>query len=109
MKQPLALKAGDVAFASNGQGKFGSQDVISALGDFYKDDVHTGAITGKVKVSQNCSPAPAPNPNPGESTAPGSSNSQFVKVLAGLGVAGAILAAIFGFLRHSNIPLPFRI
>ena len=40
---------------------------------------------------------------------PGSSNSQFIKVLAGLGVAGAILAAIFGFLQHSNIPLPFRI
>ena len=127
LKEPLALKAGDVAFASNGQGKFGSQDVISALGDFYKDDVHTGAITGKVKVSRECppvpstsakpsssttssaAPAPAPNPNPGEPTAPGSSNSQFVKVLAGLGVAGAILAAIFGFLRHSNIPLPFRI
>ncbi len=55
------------------------------------------------------SPAPAPNPNPGEPAVPGSSNSQFIKVLAGLGVAGAILAAIFGFLRHSNIPLPFRI
>ena len=127
LKEPLALKAGDVAFASNGQGKFGSQDVISALGDFYKDDVHTGAITGKVKVSRECppvpstsakpsssttssaAPAPAPNPNPGEPTAPGSSNSQLIKVLAGLGVAGAILAAIFGFLRHSNIPLPFRI
>ena len=109
LKEPLALKAGDVAFASNGRGKFGSQDVINALGGFYKDDIHTGAITGKVKVSQNCSPAPAPNPNPGEPTAPGSSNSQLIKVLAGLGVAGAILAAIFGFLRHSNIPLPFRI
>ena len=141
LKKPLALKAGDVAFASNGQGKFGSQDVISALGDFYKDDVHTGAITGKVKVSRECppvpstsakpsseptkptssvskpsssttssaAPAPAPNPNPGEPTAPGSSNSQLIKVLAGLGVAGAILAAIFGFLQHSNIPLPFRI
>jgi len=58
LKEPLALKAGDVAFASNGQGKFGSQDVISALGDFYKDDVHTGAITGKVKVSRECPPAP---------------------------------------------------
>ena len=127
LKEPLALKAGDVAFASNGQGKFGSQDVISALGDFYKDDVHTGAITGKVKVSRECppvpstsakpssstassaAPTPAPNPNPGEPTVPGSSNSQLIKVLAGLGVAGAILAAIFGFLRHSNIPLPFRI
>ena len=127
LKEPLALKAGDVAFASNGRGKFGSQDVINALGGFYKDDIHTGAITGKVKVSRECppvpstsakpsssttssaAPAPAPNPNPGEPTAPGSSNSQFVKVLAGLGVAGAILAAIFGFLRHSNIPLPFRI
>ena len=162
LKQPLALKAGDVAFASNDQGKFGSQDVINALGGFYKDDIHTGAITGKVKVSRECppvpstsakpsseptkptssaakpsseaakpsssavkptssvskpsssttssaAPAPAPNPNPGEPTAPGSSNSQFIKVLAGLGVAGAILAAIFGFLQHSNIPLPFRI
>ena len=127
LKQPLALKAGDVAFASNDQGKFGSQDVINALGGFYKDDIHTGAITGKVKVSRECppvpstsakpsssttssaAPAPAPNPNPGEPTVPGSSSSQFVKVLAGLGVAGAILAAIFGFLRHSNIPLPFRI
>ena len=127
LKQPLALKAGDVAFASNDQGKFGSQDVINALGGFYKDDIHTGAITGKVKVSRECppvpstsakpsssttssaAPAPAPNPNPGEPTAPGSSNSQLIKVLAGLGVAGAILAAIFGFLRHSNIPLPFRI
>lgn len=162
LKEPLALKAGDVAFASNGQGKFGSKDVISALGDFYKDDIHTGAITGKVKVSRECppvpstsakpsseptkptssaakpssevakpsfsavkptssvskpsssttssaAPAPAPNPNPGEPTVPGSSNSQFIKVLAGLGVAGAILAAIFGFLQHSNIPLPFRI
>ena len=127
LKEPLALKAGDVAFASNGRGKFGSQDVINALGGFYKDDIHTGAITGKVKVSRECSPvpstsakpsssttssaapAPAPNPNPGEPTAPGSSNSQLIKVLAGLGVAGAILAAIFGFLRHSNIPLPFRI
>lgn len=127
LKEPLALKVGDVAFASNGRGKFGSQDVINALGGFYKDDIHTGAITGKVKVSRECppvpstsakpsssttssaAPAPAPNPNPGEPTAPGSSNSQFVKVLAGLGVAGAILAAIFGFLRHSNIPLPFRI
>ena len=55
------------------------------------------------------SPAPAPNPNPGEPAVPGSSNSQFIKVLAGLGVAGAILAAIFGFLQHSNIPLPFRV
>lgn len=127
LKEPLALKAGDVAFASNGRGKFGSQDVINALGGFYKDDIHTGAITGKVKVSRECppvpstsakpsssttssaAPAPAPNPNPGEPTAPGSSNSQLIKVLAGLGVAGAILAAIFGFLRHSNIPLPFRI
>ena len=127
LKEPLALKAGDVAFASNDQGKFGSQDVINALGGFYKDDIHTGAITGKVKVSRECppvpstsakpsssttssaAPAPAPNPNPGEPTAPGSSNSQLIKVLAGLGVAGAILAAIFGFLRHSNIPLPFRI
>ena len=127
LKQPLALKAGDVAFASNDQGKFGSQDVINALGGFYKDDIHTGAITGKVKVSRECppvpstsakpsssttssaAPAPAPNPNPGEPTAPGSSNSQLIKVLAGLGVAGAILAAIFGFLQHSNIPLPFRI
>ena len=127
LKEPLALKAGDVAFASNGRGKFGSQDVINALGGFYKDDIHTGAITGKVKVSRECppvpstsakpsssttssaAPAPAPNPNPGEPTAPGSSNSQLIKVLAGLGVAGAILAAIFGFLQHSNIPLPFRI
>ena len=162
LKEPLALKAGDVAFASNDQGKFGSQDVINALGGFYKDDIHTGAITGKVKVSRECppvpstsakpsseptkptssaakpsseaakpsssavkptssvskpsssttssaAPTPAPNPNPGEPTVPGSSNSQFIKVLAGLGVAGAILAAIFGFLRHSNIPLPFRI
>ena len=155
LKEPLALKAGDVAFASNDQGKFGSQDVINALGGFYKDDIHTGAITGKVKVSRECPPAPstsakpssepakptssvakpsseaakpsssvskssssttssaaptpAPNPKPGEPTAPGSSNSQLIKVLAGLGVAGAILAAIFGFLQHSNIPLPFRI
>ncbi len=52
----VALIFGLVAFASNGRGKFGSQDVINALGGFYKDGDAVSLPVGSLGSKSGPSP-----------------------------------------------------
>lgn len=69
--------------------------------------------SAKPSTTATSSATPTTSAKPSETKAPEAGGSSenvptFVKWIAGLGVVGAIIAGVFGFLQSSGVPLPFR-